>query len=224
MPVHDSEDALVACRHVQPAEVEPALLWHISFRDRHEARNARLGCQQVVRRPLDFAGYGVAADRQDLAPRVVQRREVHIRDERVGDMRDLGEARRHRRRHAALAPRARVPQTRDELAGPRARVVAGAARIAPHQCLQLGQRLTPLWPGLEDALAERPGCRIGVAAQQQRQIGDAIPERVVRRRLTRKRQRRLFQRPERRGEIPAVDRRHESRLEGLQRRAVVPVE
>ena len=65
-----------------------------------------------------FAGYGVAADGQDLAPRVIQKREVHIRDERMGEVRDLGEARRHRRRHSALAPRARVPQTGDELTGP----------------------------------------------------------------------------------------------------------
>ena len=101
----------------------------------------------------------------------------------------------------------------DELAGPHPRVIAGEARIPQHQCLELGQRLTPLWLRLEDALADRPRGRIGISLQQQRKVGDPVPERLVLERLPLKRQRRLFQRPQRCREIPAVNRRHEPRLE-----------
>ena len=88
-------------------------------------------------------------------------------DDTAGDTRPSHHARACRRRATSSPAHVRASSP-------------ARARIAQHQCLELGQRMTPLRPRLQDAFAERPRRRIGVAAQQQRKIGDAIPERVVR--------------------------------------------
>ena len=37
----------MACQ--QTAKREPVLLWHLSLRDEQETRQARFGCQQVIK-------------------------------------------------------------------------------------------------------------------------------------------------------------------------------
>ena len=52
-----------------PAEAEPVLLRQLALRDRHEARQPRLGGQQVVEAGVEPVVGDVVADREEVAPR-----------------------------------------------------------------------------------------------------------------------------------------------------------
>ena len=62
----------------RPAEAEPVLLADVALGDREEAREAALACEQVVVARVEPALVQVVADREELAMRVEEDREVGV--------------------------------------------------------------------------------------------------------------------------------------------------
>ena len=64
-------------------QAKPVLDGHVVLRDGQEARQSRLGCQQVVKRCVGREQVGVIPDGEQLPGCVVEKRKVHVRHERV---------------------------------------------------------------------------------------------------------------------------------------------
>ena len=105
-PRHQRGAALDA--HQRARQPEPVLLRHLAARDGDEAREPRLGREQVVVRGIEPArplGVGEPeADREDAARAVVEERPVHRVGERVAAPRQVASRSRRPRRCGAAAP------------------------------------------------------------------------------------------------------------------------
>ena len=97
------EDEASFASRERPPEVQPVRVGHVALRDREEAREPRLRCEQVVAVRVGHAEGGVVADPEQPARGVVEEAEVHGRDARHRPRRERRDARRQIGR-GVLAP------------------------------------------------------------------------------------------------------------------------
>ena len=178
----------VADRRRGTAEAEPVARRHVAFRDREQAREPRFRRQQVVAVRVEAVVGQRIADRQQLAFRIEQEREVHAERHRarpLGErpqailqkMRRIGEllrGRGHVRPRSCSMHRSRTSGRRTCRRRSRARCRASSWRPFPSGASTMA---TPLRASAARAVARRSRRRSRQAARRARR-----PRRAARRR------------------------------------------